>query len=43
MYEYEKDPTRTVGTTEQTWDAGRTDERTEWNQYTTNNFVVQGV
>ena len=43
MYEYQMDPTRTVGATEQTWDAGRTDghtdgrtdRRTEWNQYTT--------
>ena len=41
MYEYEMDPTRTVGPTEQTRDAGRmdgrtdrrTDIRTEWNQY----------
>ena len=28
------DPTRTVGITERTWDAGRTDGQTEWNQYT---------
>ena len=34
MYKYEMDPTRTVGATEQTRDAGRTDGRTEWNQYT---------
>ena len=38
MYEYEMDPTRTVGATERTRDAGRTDGRTdgqtEWNQYT---------
>ena len=34
MYKYEMDPTRTVGATEQTCDAGRTDRRTEWNQYT---------
>ena len=38
MYKYEKDPTRTVGATERTRDAGqtdgRTDGRTEWNQYT---------
>ena len=33
-YKYEMDPTRTVGATEQTRDAGRTDGRTEWNQYT---------
>ena len=46
MYKYEMDPTRTVGTTERTRDAGRmdrrTDGRTEWNQYTPNNFIVQG-
>ena len=42
MYEYEMDPTRTVGATEQTRDVGQTDEQmdrqtegqTEWNQYT---------
>ena len=42
MYKYEMDPTKTVGVTEWTRDAGqtdgqtdrRTDERTEWNQYT---------
>ena len=34
MYKYEMDPTRTEGATERTWDAGRTDGRTEWNQYT---------
>ena len=38
--------TRTVGATELTRDAGRTDGqadgRTEWNQYTPNNFVVRG-
>ena len=40
MYKYEMDPTRTVGATERTRDAGRTrdgrrtDGRTEWNQYT---------
>ena len=38
MYKYELDPTRTVGTTERTWDAGQTDGQSE-----TNNFVVQGV
>ena len=51
MYKYEMDPTRTVGATERTRDAGRTggrtdgqtDGRTEWNQYTPNNFVVCGV
>ena len=39
MYKYEMDPTRTVEATERTQDAGRTrdgrtDGRTEWNQYT---------
>ena len=38
MYKYEMDPTRTVGATERTQDAGRTARqtygRTEWNQYT---------
>ena len=38
MYKYEMDPTRTVGATERTRDAGQTDGqtdgRTEWNQYT---------
>ena len=35
MYKYELDPTRTVGITERTWDAGQTDGQSE-----TNNFVV---
>ena len=38
MCKYETDPARTVGVTERTQDAGRTDGqtdgRTEWNQYT---------
>ena len=38
MYKYEMDPTRTVGATERTQDAGRKERqmyrRTEWNQYT---------
>ena len=38
MCKYKMDPTKTVGTTEQTRDAGQrdgqTDGRTEWNQYT---------
>ena len=46
MYKYEMDPTKTVGATERTRDAertdgrtdrrtdGQTDRRTEWNQYT---------
>ena len=42
MYKYEMDPTRTIGATEWTRDAGqtdgqtdgRTDRRMEWNQYT---------
>ena len=42
MYEYEMDPTRTVGTTEWTQDAGRTDGWSETN-IPPNNFVVQGV
>ena len=29
MYKYEMDPTRTVGVTEQTWNAGRMDGRME--------------
>ena len=29
MYKYEMDPTKTVGATERTWGAGRTDEQTE--------------
>ena len=43
MYKYEMDPTRTVGATERTQDAGQMDGRTEWNQYTPNNFVAWGV
>ena len=31
MYKYEMDPTWTVGATEQTRDAGRTDRRSETN------------
>ena len=50
MYKYEMDPTKIVGATEWTQDAGRTDgrmdrrtdRRIEWNQYTPNNFVVGG-
>ena len=39
MYKYEIDPTRTVGTTEQTWmREGRKDGRTEWNQYIPQQF-----
>ena len=34
MHKYEMDPTRPVGATERTRDAGRPDIRTEWNQYT---------
>ena len=34
MYKYEMDPTRTVGATERTRDAGWTDGQSEWNQYT---------
>ena len=39
---YEMDPTRTVGATEQTWDAGRTDGPSETN-IPLNNYVVQGI
>ena len=44
VYKCEIDPTKTVGATERTRDVGRTDGRTEWNQYTPapNNFVVRG-
>ena len=46
MYKYAVNPTRTVGATERTRDAGRTDgltdRRMEWNQYTPNNLVVWG-
>ena len=34
MSKHEMDPTRTVGATERTRDAGQMDGRTEWNQYT---------
>ena len=44
MYKYEMDPTKTVGVTEQTRDAGQTegwtDRQMEWNQYTLHNFFV---
>ena len=52
LYQYEMDPSRTIGATEHSRDAGRTDRwtdgwtdrRTEWNQYTPpNNFVVWRV
>ena len=45
MYKYEMDTARTVGTTEQTRDAGRTDGRTDrWSETNIppNNFVVRG-
>ena len=29
MYKYKMDPTRTLGATERTWNAGRTDEQTD--------------
>ena len=41
MYEYEMDPTKTVGATERTRDAGRTDGVKP--VYPHNNFVVRGV
>ena len=35
MHKYQVDPTKIVGATERPQDAdGRTDRRTEWNQYT---------
>ena len=46
MYKYEMDPTRTVGTTEQTRDLGRMDRQTDWRSETNippNNFVVREV
>ena len=46
MYKYEMDPIRTLGTTEQTRDAGRmdgrTDRRMEWNQYTPQQLLCVG-
>ena len=42
MYEYEKDPTRTVGATERTRGAGRTDGRMEWNQYILTTLLCGG-
>ena len=41
MYKYEMDPTKTVGTTERTRDAGRTDGVKP--VYPPNNFVVRRV
>ena len=46
MCKYEMDPTRTVGATERTQDAGRTDGQTDGRSETNippNNFVVRGV
>ena len=49
MYNYEMDPTRTVGATDQTQDAGRTDIWTDgWTDgvkpiYPSDNFVVRVV
>ena len=45
MYKYDMDPTRTVGATEQTQDAGRKDRQTDGVKpiYPRNNFVVRGV
>ena len=42
MCKYEMDPTRTVGATERTRDAGRTDRQSETN-IPPYNFVVRGV
>ena len=38
MYKYEMDPTRTVGATEWTQDAGRTDGQTDGHQHTPQQF-----
>ena len=51
MHKYEMDPIRTVGATQRTWDAGRTDGQTDGRRATNtptptptpNNFVVCGV
>ena len=45
MYKYEMNPSRTVGATEQTGDAGWMGKQTDGVKpmYTPNNFVVQGV
>ena len=50
MYEYEMDPIRTVGTTEQIWDVGPTDKQTDrwmdgWSDTNKppNIFIVGGV
>ena len=40
MYEYDMDPTRTVGATEQTRDAGRMDGRSETNILPTTSLCV---
>ena len=45
MYKYEMNPTRTVGATERTRDARRTDKQTDGKSETNippNNFVVPG-
>ena len=45
MYKYEMDPTKTVGATERTRDAGRTDGQTDRRSETNiplNNFVLRG-
>ena len=48
MYKYEMDPTKTVGATERTRDAGRTDGQTDGRTdgvkpvYPPSNFVVRG-
>ena len=43
MYKYEMDPTKTVGATERKRDAGRTDGRTDGNQYTPQQLRCAGV
>ena len=42
MYKNEMDPSRIVGATERTQDAGQTDGRTEWNQNTPQQLICAG-
>ena len=42
IYKYDMDPTKTVGATERTRDAGRTDRQMEWNQYTPQQLLCAG-
>ena len=43
MYKYEMDPTRTVGATEQTRDAGQMDGRSETNNIAQQLCCVEGI